>query len=180
LLNFLKREYAKIAVVVIMAAIIGLIVRFTQPGLEIDYPEQDTVLTMEDFTIKTDQGEITVGVSSWDQVTAQLPGGETLGLSTIYRPPEKDCLLQFTEDENILNKMHIFADRFVTSRGVKVTDPFSAVEVSYGPNYTQIKSKDKPDYFEAVYGSGNNNSIVFQVQDNKIVKIILQHDIYLQ
>lgn len=178
MVNFIKKEYTKIALLIIIAAIIGLVVRFTQPELEIDYPEQDTVLSRNDFTVNCGNGEITVGVSSWEQVTALFPGGENLGLSTIYRPPAQDCLLQFTEDENILNKMHISSDRYMTSRGVKVGDPFSVAESNYGPDYAKIMSKEKPGYFEAVYGSGNNNNIVFQVRDNKVVKIILQHEIY--
>lgn len=178
MVNFIKKEYTKIAVLIIVAAVIGLVVRFTQPGIEIDYPEQDTILSMDDFTVNYGNGQVTVGVSSWDQVTALFPGGESLGLSTIYRPPAEDCLLQFTEDENILNKMHISSEHFTTSRGVKVGDAFSVAESTYGPDCAKIKSKEKPDYFEAVYGSGNNNNIVFQVQDNKVVKIVLQHDIY--
>lgn len=177
-MNARRKEYAIIAAILIVTGAIGLAVRFTQPEVVINYPAQDAVLSMDDFTIKKDSGEVIVGVSSWDQVTAVFPHGETLGLSTIYRPPAQDCLLQFTEDENILNMMHISSDNYVTSRGVKVGDSFAAAEANYGPDYAKVTRQDKLNYFEAVYGSGNKNDIVFQVQDDKVVKIILQHEIY--
>ena len=174
-----KREYKYLTIIIIITAIIGLIVRFSQPAVEIAYPESDAILTGQDFTIKTDHSEVTIGISRWEQVISAFPEGETLGLSTIYRPAAHDCLLTFTEDENILNKMHIDSNHYVTNRGIKVGDPFSSVEASYGKNYAQLTTKAKPDYFEAVYGSGNINNIVFQVQDNKVAKIILQHEISL-
>ncbi|NLB53673.1 MAG: hypothetical protein GX808_12175 [Syntrophomonadaceae bacterium] len=173
----LKKEYITIAVVIIITAVIGLIVRFSQPGIEIVYPEKETVLAAEDFVIETDEGDIIIGDSSWDQVTAIFPDGEMLGLSTIYRPAGSYCLFQFTEDENILTRMHIDTDYFTTSRGVKVGDPVSALEKQYGPDYATVKSKDRTDYFEMIYGGENN--IVFQIQNNKVAKIILQHEISL-
>lgn len=173
--NFIKKEYAIVVIVIVIAAVIGLAVRFSQPGIEIVYPEQNTELAVQDFLIKTEQGDISVGVSSWEQVTALFPEGEMLGLSTIYRPAANDCLFQFTEDENILNKMHIITEYFITNRGVKVGDPFSDVEKRYGLNYATVTSNDKPDYFEAIYGGENN--IVFHIQNNNVIKIIIQHNI---
>lgn len=178
LFNFLRKEYVMVIFLVIIAAIIGLAVRFSQPGIEIVYPEQDTELAVQDFVIKTENGEITIGVSSWEEVVSLFPAGEMLGLSTIYRPAAGDCLFTFTEDENILNKMHIDTDHYITNRGIKVGDSFSAIEKQYGMNYARVISKEKPDYFEAVYGTENN--IVFQIQNNHVEKIILQHDISVQ
>lgn len=173
--NFIKKEYAIVVIVIVIAAVIGLAVRFSQPGIEIVYPEQNTELAVQDFLIKTEQGDISVGVSSWEQVTALFPEGEMLGLSTIYRPAANDCLFQFTEDENILNKMHINTDYFITNRGVKVGDSFSDVQIQYGLNCATVTSKNKPDYFEAIYGGENN--IVFHIQNNNVIKIIIQHNI---
>ncbi len=175
--SLLKNDNTKIILIVLIVSVIGLAVRFTQPPLCIDYPEQDTILAMEDFTVRNGNGEVTVGFSSWDEAITVFPGGESLGLSTIYRPESDNCLLQFTEEENILDKMHIYGDQLTTNRGIKIGDSFDTAEACYGPDYARVTRADRQGYFEAVYGCGNNKDIVFQVQDQKVVKIILQQGI---
>lgn len=175
--DFSQKDYIKITLLITFFTVIGLAVLFTQPALVVDYPENDTVLTAEDFIVRNDTGEITVGLSSWDQVIGVFPGGEILGKSTVYRPLSDNCLLQFTKEENILDKMHIYGDCLTTNRGIKIGDPFSYVEDCYGPDYVKLTREDRPEYFEALYGCDNKNDIVFQVQDDKVVKIIIQKGI---
>lgn len=171
-----RKEYLYIALIVVITGIIGLAVRFSQPEIEISYPVQETILTAEDFAFQTEDGKIIVGVSSWDEVTALFPKGNNLGLSTIYRPLGDYCLFQFTEEENILDHMNIYTDFFITSRSIRVGDSLEAVQKQYGSDYATVKSKARPDYVELIYGGENN--IVFQINNDKVAKIILQHNIY--
>lgn len=175
--GFSQKNYIKITLLITLFTVIGLVVLFTQPALLVHYPENDTILTAEDFIVRSDTGEVTVGLSSWDQVIEVFPEGENLGKSTVYRPLSDNCLLQFTKNENILDKMHIYGDYLTTSRGIKIGDSFADVEARYGSDYTKMTQADRPGYFEAIYGCDDNNDIIFKVQDQKIVKIILQRGI---
>lgn len=178
--DFSKIDYVKITLLITLFTVIGLVVLFTQPALLVDYPENDTILTAEDFIVRNDIGEITVGLSSWDQVIKVFPEGENLGMSTIYRPLSNNCLLQFTKEENILDKMHIYGDYLTTNRGIKIGDSFAEVETCYGTNYAKVTQADRPGYFEAIYGCDDNNDIIFKVQDQIVEKIILQRGISRQ
>ena len=95
-------------------------------------------------------------------------------MSTIYRPDNLDCLLTFTEEENILHKAHINDPGLCTSRGIKLGDSMTRVVDTYGKNYASVFESGNQKDIDMVYGYDNNNSIVFQIRNNKVNKIILQ------
>lgn len=170
------KEYRLVVIIVIVAALIGLIAVFSQDKLVTVYPQQFVMLTDDDFRLATSQGIVNVGQSNWDEVTALYPEGKALGMSTIFSPNDLDCLFTFTKHENILHRVHIQTPNISTSRGSKVGDAFENVIALYGQNYAYVYSRGHRDDFDAVYGSDNNRSIIFQVRGNKVTKIILQND----
>lgn len=166
----------------IIIAIVGAVYAFgfyianNQDPLEIVYPSEDTILENNDFLVEFASGTLNIGSSSWEEVVQVLPQGKMLGMSTIYSPEDIDALLTFTEEENILCKLHISDPNIVTSRNVKAGDPFSKVIEEYGPNYASVSKQGNKVDFDAVYGTDNGNSIVFQVRNNIVNRIVLQHD----
>jgi len=172
--NLDKKEYRIVLLIVAFAAIIGFISSSHRSKLEVVYPEQNAILTDQDFRIETNNGILQIGNSCFDEVKSIFPEGQILGMSTIYKPKTLDCLLTFTEDENILHKMHINTPVLNTSRGVKVGDPFAKAVEKYGKDYAYVKLSGKAGDFDAVYG--NNDNIIFQVRKNSIVKIVLEKE----
>lgn len=171
-----KNQYLIIITIVVVVYALGFYIANNQEPLDIMYPSEDTILNNDDFLVSFPKGELEIGSSSWEVVEQVLPEGKILGMSTIYSPQNIDCLLTFTEDENMLCKLHISDASIVTNRNVKVGDEFSVVIGAYGNNYASVSKKGNKTDFDAVYGADNSNSIVFQVRDNKVSKIILQKD----
>jgi len=134
-------------------------------------PDQQTILADNDFIISSPTGSLIVGKSTRDEVKKIYPEGKDLGKSGVYRPSNQDLLLSFSRKENILIKMDIGNCDLSTSRGIKVNDSFDKVVEKYGPNYTRAYDKDKPQIFDAFYGS--DKYILFKVDNNVVTKIII-------
>lgn len=172
-----KTEHLIVILTVVVVYVFGFYIANNQDPLDIVYPVEETILDSNDFLIELASGTLSIGSSTWDEVIEVLPEGKMLGMSTIYSPADIDALLTFTEDENILCKLHITDPNIVTSRNVKVGDTFDKVVESYGSNYASVARKGHSEDFDAVYYStDNDNSIVFQIRNNVVERIILQKD----
>jgi hypothetical protein len=167
-----KKQYSIVLLLVIFAVLIGLIIPSHRLKLNVSYPHENTTLTEQDFLIETNNGTLQIGCSSFDEVIALLPEGKILGMSTIYKPDNLDCLFTFTEDEDILHRIHINTPALSTSRGIKVGEPFARAIKIYGSNYAKVNLLNESDDFDAVYGTDDN--IIFQVRKNNITKIIIE------
>lgn len=171
-----KEIYIALGIIIIVFTLaLSLAVR-GQPQLEEYYPSSNIEFQEQDFTIIANGITLAVGSASFEEVTAAFPQGEPLGMSTIYQPKNTDCLLTFTKKGNILHKIHIGTPELATFRGCKVGDPFSRVIESYGEYYAYVRLAGELHNFDAVYGEDNSRCIIFQVRQDKVVKIILQND----
>ncbi|MEN6325656.1 MAG: hypothetical protein ABFD18_05550 [Syntrophomonas sp.] len=168
------KEYALIIFFVILIAGAAYYISQDHVRLQTVVSKNQVVLDEQDFLVKIGQNNLSIGTSTRDEVLKIFPQGKTLGMSTIYKPKNSDCLLTFNRDEEILQKLHILSQDIPTKRGVKVGDSFTLVKEKYGPNYSSVGYPGKPKDFDAVYGAGNN--IIFQVRDDKVKAIILQYE----
>ncbi len=171
-----KKEYLYVSLVIIVVISIAVLVGSRSPKVDTVYPEERLVLQMEDFVVKTDNHKLTVGQTNYDQAIKIFPDIKKLGGSTVYHPEAFPMYLTFSEDENILIAVHIFGEEAATSRGISVGDsPDKAVQ-QYGKNYVRFSLKDpgNEDY-DMLYGENNGNTVIFQVRNNSITKIIIQH-----
>lgn len=173
----IKTQYLIIIATIILVYTFGFYIAYDQDPLDIVYPSESAILDSNDFLVEFASGKLSIGSSSWEEVMKVLPDGKILGMSTIYSPANIDILLTFTEDENILCKLHITDPDIATSRNVKIGDSFSKVVECYGPNYATVSKRGDRDYFDAVYyNDENNHSIVFQVRNNVVERIVLQNE----
>lgn len=172
-----KKGNAYVVALVIIVFAFGFYISSRHPRVEIICPEHDTMLSEEDYQINTGNGILTMGRSTWDKVTRIYPRGENLGMSTIFRPDNPDCLLTFSEDENILIKMHIDSSELKSRRGLTVGDTPLLVEKQYGKNYTLIRNTADNSEFDMIYGKNRENSITFKFRDDKVDRIIIQREI---
>lgn len=170
-----RKEYRAIVFIVILAALIGLYVVSTRSSLNMEYPEHFLVLADSDFTLDYDGHAIQIGETPGEKVMSIFPEGKMLGISTVFSAGTDKVLFTFTEDENIVHKVHIESPNLPTSRGSKVGDSFAAVIDAYGEDYAWVNAGNSND-FDAVYGIDNKRCIVFQVRDNQVQRIILQLD----
>jgi hypothetical protein len=118
-----------------------------------------------------------MGKSTWDEVALVYPEGKNLGMSTIFRPKRHNCLLTFSEDENILIKMHIDGNEPASPRGVRVGDGYTLVEEYYGEDYTLIMKTGNDNDFDMVYGKNRVNSVTFKIKDLQVNRIIVQREV---
>lgn len=169
-----KKEYALIIFFVVLIAGAAYYISQDHVRLQTVIAKNQVMLDEQDFLIKIGQHNLSIGTSTRAEVLKIFPQGKTLGMSTIYKPENSDCLLTFNRDEEILQKLHIFSQDIPTNRGVKVGDSFNLVTEKYGPNYSSVGYPGKPKDYDAVYGTGNN--IIFQVRDDKVNAIILQYE----
>lgn len=169
-----KKEYALIIFLVVLIAGTAYYISQDQVRLQTVIAKNQVVLDEQDFLVKFGQNNLSIGTSTRNEVLKVFPRGKTLGMTTIYKPENSDCLLTFNKDEEILQKIHINNQDIPTYRGVKVGDPFTLVTEKYGPDYSSVGYTNKPKDFDAVYGTGNN--IVFQIRNGKVEAIILQYE----
>ncbi|NLB88423.1 MAG: hypothetical protein GX790_04235 [Syntrophomonadaceae bacterium] len=173
----MKKEYLIILITVVLVYAFGFYIANNQDPLDIVYPNEDAILDSNDFLVEFANGKLAIGSSSWEEVVQVFPEGKMLGMSTIYSPANIDALLTFTEDENILCRLHITDPSIATSRNIKTGDSFSKVVETYGPNYASVSKRGNKDDFDAVYYcKENDNSIVFQIRNNVVERIVLQND----
>ena len=169
-----KKGNMYVAIILVLVFAFGFYISSRSPGVEISTPEKDTILSEQDYQVDTGNGILTMGKSTWDEVALVYPEGKNLGMSTIFRPKRHNCLLTFSEDENILIKMHIDGDEPASPRGVRVGDPYNLVEEGYGNDYTLIKNTGNDKDFDIVYGENRSNSITFKIKNQRVNRIIVQ------
>lgn len=138
-------------------------------------PAQLSPLSDSDFVIAGADPELKIGEADLGDVALQFPGGKMLGRSEVYKPAGGKVLFTFTRKTNILNKIDITAPGLATSRGVAVGDSFDKAAGIYGDGFKRSYYRNDPATFDAVYGL--ENCIVFQVENNKIVKIVIMHEV---
>ncbi len=174
----MKTKYQILCVIAIVVIVytIGFYIANNQEPLEVVYPSEDTILSIDDFTVNLPQGQVIVGSFAWDEVKHILPNGKTLGRSTIYSPVDFDCLFTFSKKENILSRIHISEEEVFTSRDICIGDNFDKVVTAYGENYSSVSKVGNTKDFDVAYGADNNSSIFFHIRDNKVNKIILQNE----
>lgn len=171
-----RQQYLIVIAIVIIVYTFGFYIANNQEPLDIVYPNENTILSSDDFLVDFAEGQVNVGCTQWNDAMQVIPQGKTLGMSTIYKPEKFDVLLTFTEHENILCKLHITDTHVATNRNVKVNDSFSKVVEAYGENYAYVAKKGEKDNFDIAYGAEHTDCIFFQIRDNQVSKIILQKD----
>ncbi len=171
-----KKEYLYLGLIVFLVIALAVVIVSRSPRIDTVYPEERLELQKEDFVVNIDNAPLTVGFSSWDEAMNLFPDSERLGGSTIYRPENLPIYLTFSEDENILVAVHISGDQATTSRGIAVGDsPGKAVE-QYGKNYVRFSIKDSGNNdYDMLYGKSDGNTVIFQVRNDSIAKIVVQH-----
>lgn len=172
-----KKEYFIVIGLVILAIILAVNVSSRHLRIEITYPEHDTILSEEDYLIDTGNGILKVGQSSWEEVQQIYPQGKTLGMSTIYQSEDKQCLLTFTKKENVLTMVHIDGNKLATSRGIKKGYSTAQIENKYGKDYTIVKNLANSKDFDMVYGINRENSVTFQIRNDKVERIVIQKEV---
>jgi hypothetical protein len=141
------------------------------PYVVTEAPDQQTILGDNDMVVPSFSGDIIVGKSTRDEVMKIFPEGKNLGRSGLYRPNNLDCLVTFSRNENVVVRMDIGPSDLATSRGIRANDSFDKVVEKYGSNYTKTYYKEKPQIFDAYYGS--DQYILFKIENNIVKKILV-------
>ena len=171
-----KYQYLIVIAIVVIVYTCGFHIAYDQEALDIIYPEEFTSLATDDFTIKSANGNIIVGNSTFEDVEKAFPNGKILGMSTIYSLGQEDCLFSFTKKENTLNKIHISNNNIATSKGIQVGDSFAKVVEAYGSNYASVSKCNNKTDFDIVYGAEHTSNIFFHIRSETVAKIILQNE----
>ena len=132
-------------------------------------------LAAADFIIKIGNDNLEVGSSSWSAAAGIFPGGQTLGMSTVYSTAPEEYLLTFTEEDNVLCKADIYTSAISTYRDVTTGMNLEQVQQAYGTNYVQMSQGDDQSNFDIIYGTGNNR-IVFNFKNQKVWRIVVQQE----
>jgi len=166
-----KKESWVVVFILIVALLISIILSSNHADIIREIPDQVAILTDNDMMVPTPSGKILIGKSSRDDVMKIYPDGNDLGKSGVYHPSNLDCLFTFSRQENVLIRMDIGVSDLSTSRGIKVNDSFEKVVGKYGNGYTKAYDKNKPQIFDAYYGS--DQYILFKIEDNLVKKIYI-------
>lgn len=168
-----RKEVTIVLFIVGIVLIIGLISSINHTEISVE-PGCSQPLNATDFIIKTSGNKVEVGVSSWSAAADVFPGGQTLGMSTVYSAAPEKYLLTFTNQDNVLCKVDIYSSDIRTYRDATVGMTFEQVKQIYGDNYIQIIDKEHLHDFDAVYGT--DGSIVFNVRDDRVWRIVVQRE----
>lgn len=171
-----KKDNVYVIIIVFIVFAFGFYISSRHPRVEIICPERDALLAEDDYKVNTSNGILTLGRSTWDEAVRIFPEGKSLGKSTVFRPGHTNCLLTFSEDENILIKLHIDDPELPSPRGATVGDDYKLVEAQYGKDYALIKNTDGSS-FDMVYGKNRENSVIFKIHHNKVNRIIIQREV---
>mgnify|MGYP000951585151 CR=1 FL=1 len=169
-----KKEYLIILVIVIMAFAVGLYSSLHDKPEYARQSGQAMVLPPEDFVVQTGGGSITPGRSTFQEVTALFPQGNTLGMSTIYRPAGQPFFFEFSKKENILTVIQIEGKSLATARGINVGDSLDQVIAAYGDSYfsTNMAGAGLVDM-----SYGQTDKIIFKIDHKVVSKIVVQHQV---
>lgn len=169
-----KKEYYIIILIFVVLFVVGL---YSSMHNMPEYKTQSgptIVLPPEDFVVQTSAGAITPGRSTFQEVTALFPQGNTLGMSTVYRPTGQPFFFEFSKKENVLTVIQIEGKSLSTARGINVGDSLERVIAAYGDNYSST-SMAGAGVVDMSYGQ--TDKIIFKI-DNKVVsKIVVQHQV---
>ncbi|MEN6463415.1 MAG: hypothetical protein ABFC94_18860 [Syntrophomonas sp.] len=169
-----KKEYMMVLVLLLLILGAGLIMSSRHSELVFKYPDHPAILNTNDFSVNTGNGILEIGKSSFADVAKLYPQGRTLGMSTVYSPKNSGCLFTFSKKSNILITIHINTNQTSTFRHITLNDSFASVVKAYGKNYARVSQKGDTANFDAVYGA--ESSIVFQIRNNLVKKIIIQKE----
>lgn len=171
-----KKEYLYVAMIVILTSSLAVFIASKRPEVTMEYPKERITFQARDFTVNTINGQLMVGKSHWDEAVDLFPKGKRLGMSTLYQPENLEVYLTFSEDEDILIAAHLESPDISTYRGIKVGDAASKVKETYGNNYVLIYGEDyKAGNYDLLYGKNDGNTVIFQVRNEVVHKIVLQH-----
>ncbi len=173
-----KKEYVYVSLIIILVIAITGFIASQSPEIDTVYPEQRLQLQPQDLAINTGNGQLIVGSTTWEEASTIFPQGEHLGRSTIYHPENVPIYLTFAEDEDILIAVHIFGEGLSTGRNISLSESPRQVVEQYGPNFVRISIKNTgtQDY-DMLYGEKDDETIIFQVRQDRLSKIIVQHQL---
>lgn len=167
-----KNDYLFIILVVLVVTGIALYSSSRYQRLITEYPEQLTHLETTDFVLEHQAQPIQLGKSTGAEVQKIYPQGQTLGMSSVYRPSGEKVTFTFTKHSDVLTTVDITGPGLKTARGIAVNDPFTKVLDIYGPGYVKSYLKRDPQTYDAIYDS--ENYIVFHVKNGIVERIVLQ------
>ncbi|MEN6390642.1 MAG: hypothetical protein ABFD04_09495 [Syntrophomonas sp.] len=169
-----KKEYRIIILIFITLLVIGLWSSMHDMPEYVKQSSQAIVLPPEDFVVQTSGGAIIPGRSTFQEVTALFPQGNTLGMSTIYRPTGQPFFFEFSKKENILTVVQIEAKSLATARGINVGDRLDKVIAVYGENYSSTTMAGA-GLVDMSYGQ--IDKIIFKIDNQVVSKIVVQHQV---
>lgn len=172
-----KREGLIVLVVVAMVSLGAFCISKNAPNVKTVYPSAKPILHNSDYIVQVDGGKLSIGQTSLADAKRLLPKGKDLGMSTVYKSSSPECILTFNKDQTVLKKLHLLSPELATARGISVGDPFSKVVGAYGKNYTYTGKALHAADFSAIYQQDENRGIIFQIENNKVYKIVLHEDI---
>lgn len=168
-----KQGFVVVIIVILTVGLVTWLSCRNHLDVAIAYPDKSIILSPRDFQVITPVGILQVGESSWDEVNHVFPMGKTLGMSTVYKPLNQNLLLTFANPKNILEKADLLSPILSTNRGVKISDSIDVVIQKYGDQYIKITDQNDPQHLDMVYGT--KPCIVFNITDEKVSRIVLDH-----
>lgn len=172
-----KKEYLIIVAIVILAFLVGLYSSLHDKPQYVKQSAPATILPPGDFVIQTGAGPITAGRSTFQEVSALFPQGDTLGMSTIYRPAGQPFFFEFSKKENTLTVVQIEGKSLATARGINVGDNLEKVIAAYGNNYSST-SMTGAGLVDMSYGQ--TDKVIFKISNQIVSKIVVQHQVVMQ
>lgn len=152
---------------------IGLFTSSRYQRLETVYPDQICNLESADLVLQHHSQSIQLGKSTGAEVQAIYPEGQSLGMSSVYRPAGEKIAFTFTKNSDVLTTVDISGPGLKTARGIAVNDSLEKVEQSYGASYVKSYLKRDPQIFDAIYGS--ETYIIFHINNGIVERIVLQY-----
>ncbi|NLW91324.1 MAG: hypothetical protein GXY34_06950 [Syntrophomonadaceae bacterium] len=171
-----KKEGLIVLIIVALISMGGYYVSKNAVKVKTVFPPGKPILNDSDFAVKITGGDLVIGQTDLTEAKKLLPDGKDLGMSTVYRSNSPECILTFNKKQTQLKQLHLLSDDLVTSRGIKVGDPFSKVVAAYGKNYIFTGKALNAADFEAIYQRDNHHSVIFKVKNNKVFTIVLHED----
>lgn len=169
-----KKEYLIIFIIVVITFAVGLYSSLHDKPEYVKQSAQAMVLPPEDFVVQTSGGPITAGCSTFQEVTALFPQGNTLGMSTIYRPAGQPFFFEFSKKENILTVIQIEEKSLASARGINVGDSLEKVIAAYGDNYSSTNMAGA-GLVDMSYGQADK--VIFKISGQVVSKIVVQHQV---
>jgi len=173
-----KRDYIVVAAIFTAVSLAGLWVATGSARVQVVYPKANPVLYEKDFTVDIKGTSFGLGKSSMEEVVSVLPEGKTLGMSTVYKTYNPECIFTFNGKRTSLKKVHILDNQVSTYRGLKVGDSLKQVVKAYGPNYIYSGRKGQRQDFEAIYSQDKKRSLIFSIRQGKVRQIVLVEEMW--